>query len=107
MNASRSDWARNRASIVAAPIPLYPPGGIRDIDVGADLIVEHQTTTYQGGRPVAKIPPKNPKRQPARRSSQLEYELHLVSGFNTTDDRIEAELTSAAIDPVMHPKGTV
>src|SRR5215203_197422 len=43
----------------------------------------------------------------AVRAGQPEYELHLRGGINTTDDRIEAELRSPALDPAMHPKGAV
>ena len=36
-----------------------------------------------------------------------EYELHIRGGVNLTDERIDAELKSPALDRAMHPKGVV
>jgi len=40
-----------------------------------------------------------------KRTDSAEYELHVRGKINMTDERIEAELRSPALDPAMHPKG--
>jgi len=42
-----------------------------------------------------------------RRADQPDYELNLRGVINMADELIEAELTSPALDPVMHPKGVL